>query len=64
MKEVYFEITQWPEGQSLDITVNDRYISIAGVHGGDGDVGYTVKRFKVNIDFLKETIAKLCEEEK
>lgn len=62
MKEIYFEITQWPAGKSLDVADNDGYsITIAGVHGGG--VGKTIKRFKVNIDFLKDAISEICGEE-
>ncbi len=62
MKEVIFEITQWPEGQSLDVALeNGGSISIAGVHGGG--IGYTVKRFEVNVGLLKKVIAELCGEE-
>lgn len=61
MKEVNFEITQWAEGQSLDIAHDDYSITLAGTHGGG--VGEIIKRFRVNIDSLEDAIAELCGEE-
>ena len=61
MNEVFFEITQWPDGQSLDVVLKDgSSISIAGVHGGG--VGHTIKRFKCNIVYLKKVMVKLYQE--
>lgn len=58
MKETIFEITQWPNGLSLDVSFkNGGSMCIAGVHGGG--VGHTVKKFKPNPTYLKRAIIKL-----
>lgn len=62
MNDVFFEITQWPDGQSLDVVLKDgSSISIAGVHGGG--VGHTIKRFKSNAVYLNRAIVKLYDGE-
>lgn len=61
MNEIIIDITQWPDGTSLDIGTDSCQTSIAGPHGGG--VGRTIKRFRVDADKLIAAIKKYCEKE-
>jgi len=61
MSKIIIDITQWPEGISLDIGTDTSQTSIAGPHGGG--VGHTIKRFRVDIDKLIAAIEKYRGEE-
>jgi hypothetical protein len=61
MSKIIIDITQWPDGISLDIGTDSFQTSIAGPHGGG--VGRTIKRFRVDADKLIAAIEKYRGEE-
>lgn len=61
MKKIVIDITQWPDGISLDIGTDSSQTTIAGAHGGG--VGHTIKRFLVDVDKLIAAIEKYRGEE-
>lgn len=61
MSKIVIDITQWPDGISLDIGSDSFQTSVAGPHGGG--VGHTIKRFRVDIDKLIAIIDKYRGEE-
>lgn len=61
MGKLFIDITQWPDGISLDIGTDSLQTSIAGPHGGG--VGHTIKRFRVDADKLIAAIEKYRGEE-
>ena len=56
MSKIIIDVTQWPDGISLDIGTDSFQTSIAGPHGGG--VGHTIKRFRVDADKLIAAIEK------
>ena len=61
MRKIVIDITQWPNGISLDIGTDSSQTSIAGPHGGG--VGHTIKRFRVDADKLIAAIEKYRRED-